>query len=95
MLAVPPMLVNAFEGVKAVDPTIVDPAEGVGMTGRSGLWTVDLPEALPFVLLRIRLAAIQMVSAATIASYVGLGGLGRVIFDGMGRRDFGQVQAVL
>ncbi|MFJ2618007.1 ABC transporter permease [Glutamicibacter sp. NPDC087344] len=91
VLAVPPMLVNAFEGVRAVDHTIVDAAKGVGMTSRSILWKVELPVALPLVLLGIRLAAIQVVSAATIAAYVGLGGLGRFIFDGMGRRDFGQV----
>lgn len=91
VLAVPPMLVNAFEGIRAVDPTIVDAARGVGMAGRSILWKVELPVALPFVLLGIRLAAIQVISAATIAAYVGLGGLGRFIFDGMGRRDFGQV----
>lgn len=91
VLAVPPMLVNAFEGIRAVDQTIVDAAKGVGMTSRSILWKVELPVALPFVLLGMRLAAIQVVSAATIAAYVGLGGLGRFIFDGMGRRDFGQV----
>lgn len=91
VLAVPPMLVNAFEGIRAVDPAIVDAAKGVGMTGPSILWKVELPVALPFVLLGVRLAAIQVVSAATIAAYVGLGGLGRFIFDGMGRRDFGQV----
>ncbi|MGW6174114.1 ABC transporter permease [Arthrobacter sp. NPDC055138] len=91
VLAVPPMLVNVFEGVRAVDPVVVDAARGVGLRGFATLWRVEVPVALPLILLGIRLAAIQVVSAATIAAYVGLGGLGRFIFDGLGRRDFGQV----
>ncbi|WP_181149841.1 ABC transporter permease [Arthrobacter sp. MYb227] len=91
ILAIPPMLVNVFEGVRGVDPAIVDAARGVGLTGTATLLRVELPVALPLILMGARLAAIQVVSAATIAAYVGLGGLGRFIFDGMGRRDFGQV----
>jgi osmoprotectant transport system permease protein len=91
VLAIPPMLVNAFEGVRSVDPTVVDAARGMGLRGRSTLLSVEVPVALPIILLGVRLAAIQVVSAATIAAYVGLGGLGRFIFDGLGRRDFGQV----
>ncbi|MFE4196916.1 ABC transporter permease [Paenarthrobacter sp. NPDC056912] len=91
VLAIPPMLVNAYEGVRNVDPTVVDAARGVGLRGFSTLMRVEIPVALPTILLGIRLAAIQVISAATIAAYVGLGGLGRFIFDGLGRRDFGQV----
>lgn len=91
VLAIPPMLVNAFEGVRSVDPTVVDAARGMGLRGRATLLEVEIPVALPIILLGVRLAAIQVVSAATIAAYVGLGGLGRFIFDGLGRRDFGQV----
>ncbi|OIH85104.1 ABC transporter permease [Arthrobacter sp. UCD-GKA] len=91
ILAIPPMLINVFEGVRGVDPAVVDAARGVGLTPAATLVRVELPVALPLVLLGIRLAAIQVVSAATIAAYVGLGGLGRFIFDGLGRRDFGQV----
>lgn len=91
VLAIPPMLVNAFEGVRNVDPAVVDAARGVGLRGPATLLTVEIPVALPIILLGVRLAAIQVISAATIAAYVGLGGLGRFIFDGLGRRDFGQV----
>lgn len=91
ILAIPPMLVNAYEGIQAVDPVVADAAKGVGMKGREVLWGVELPVAIPIILLGVRLAAIQVISAATIAAYVGLGGLGRYIFDGMGRREFGQV----
>lgn len=91
ILAIPPMLVNVFEGVRGVDSSVVDAARGVGLKASTTLLTVEIPVALPLILLGVRLAAIQVVSAATIAAYVGLGGLGRFIFDGLGRRDFGQV----
>jgi osmoprotectant transport system permease protein len=91
VLAIPPMLVNAYEGVRNVDPAVVDAARGVGLRGPATLLSVEIPVALPIILLGVRLAAIQVISAATIAAYVGLGGLGRFIFDGLGRRDFGQV----
>ncbi|MGO1181606.1 ABC transporter permease [Micrococcaceae sp. AOP34-BR2-30] len=91
ILAIPPILVNAFEGVRAVDHSIVDAAKGLGMKSRAVLWTVEVPVAFPLIMLGIRLSLIQVVSAATIAAYVGMGGLGRFIFDGMGRREFGQV----
>ena len=66
-------------------------AKGLGMKSRAVLWTVEVPVAFPLIMLGIRLSLIQVVSAATIAAYVGMGGLGRFIFDGMGRREFGQV----
>lgn len=91
VLAIPPMLVNTFEGIRNVDRFTVDAARGIGLRGASILWTVETPVALPLILLGVRLAAIQVISAATIAAYVGLGGLGRYIFDGLGRRDFSQV----
>lgn len=91
VLAIPPMLVNTFEGIRNVDRFTVDAARGIGLRGSSILWTVETPVALPLILLGVRLAAIQVISAATIAAYVGLGGLGRYIFDGLGRRDFSQV----
>lgn len=91
VMAVPPMLVNTFEGIRTVDRTVVDAARGLGLGHRRVLFTVEAPVALPLIMLGARLAVIQVVSAATIAAYVGLGGLGRFIFDGLGRRDFPQV----
>jgi osmoprotectant transport system permease protein len=99
-LAVPPILVNTYEGIRQVDPELRDAAKGVGMTGFEVLFQVELPVALPLILLGLRTAAIQIVSTATIAAYVGLGGLGRYIFDGLARREYdvmvgGAVLAVL
>ncbi|WP_434582092.1 ABC transporter permease [Carbonactinospora thermoautotrophica] len=87
-LAIPPILVNTYEGIRQVDADLRDAAEGMGMTGREVLLKVEAPVALPLILLGLRTAAIQIVATATIAAYVGLGGLGRFIFDGLARRDY-------
>ena len=87
-LAIPPILVNTYEGIRTVDPDLVGAASGMGMTGWQVLIRVELPSALPLILLGLRTAVIQTVSTATVAAYVGLGGLGRFIFDGLARRDY-------
>lgn len=76
-LAVPPILVNTYEGVRGTDPQLKDAAQGMGMRGGDVLFRLELPIALPLILLGLRTAAIQVVSTATIAAYVGIGGLGR------------------
>lgn len=91
ILAIPPILVNTFEGIRSVDQTIVSAARGLGLEGPQILLKVETPSALPLIISGVRLAAIQVVSIATVAAYVGLGGLGRFIFDGFGRRDLPQI----
>lgn len=88
VLAIPPILVNTYAGVRQVGGELRDAAQGMGMTGRQALFGVEVPVALPLILLGLRTAAIQIVSTATIAAYVGLGGLGRFIFDGLARREY-------
>jgi osmoprotectant transport system permease protein len=90
-LAVPPVLVNTYEGIRGVDPDTVDAARGMGMTGAQVLIRVELPAALPLILLGMRSAAIQIISTATIAAYVSLGGLGRFIIDGLARSAYESV----
>ncbi|MFI6335001.1 ABC transporter permease [Streptomyces sp. NPDC050535] len=87
-LAVPPILINTFEGVRGVDADTRDAARGVGMTEWEVLVKVEAPMALPLILLGLRVAAIQVVATATIAAYPGLGGLGRFIVDGLARNDY-------
>ncbi|SHN20758.1 ABC transporter permease [Cryptosporangium aurantiacum] len=87
-LAIPPILVNTYAGVRQVDAQLRDAANGMGMTGPQVLFQVELPVALPLLILGLRTAAVQIVSTATIAAYVGLGGLGRYIFDGLARREY-------
>jgi osmoprotectant transport system permease protein len=93
VLAVPSMLVNTYVGIRDVDRSVVDAARGTGMRGWQVLLRVELPVALPLIFLGLRLAAIQVVSTATIAAYVGLGGLGRYIIDGQASRNFAELGA--
>ncbi|KES08487.1 ABC transporter permease [Streptomyces toyocaensis] len=91
VLAVPPVLVTTYEAVRSVDPAPVDAARGMGMHESRILFHVELPVALPLILSGLRSAAIQIVSTATIAAYVSLGGLGRYIIDGLYQRDYEKV----
>jgi osmoprotectant transport system permease protein len=87
-LAIPPILINTFEGIRGADADTKDAARGMGMTGWEVLWKVEIPMALPLILLGLRVAAIQIVATATVAAYPGLGGLGRYIVDGLSRNDY-------
>ncbi|MFG2964952.1 ABC transporter permease [Streptomyces sp. NPDC048288] len=82
LFAVPPLLTNAYVGMREVDRDIVGAARGMGMTGRQMLFHVELPLSLPLVLTGVRIAAVQLVATATIAALAGGGGLGRIITAG-------------
>ncbi|MEU6371861.1 ABC transporter permease [Streptomyces sp. NPDC046909] len=91
VLAVPPILVTTYEAMRSVDPAPVDAARGMGMSETGVLFQVELPAALPLILSGLRSGAIQIVSTATVAAYVSLGGLGRYIVDGLYQRDYEKV----
>jgi osmoprotectant transport system permease protein len=91
VLAVPPILAGTYAGVRNVDNAVVDAAKGMGMRGRDVLFQVELPNALPLMIGGIRSSLLQVLSTATIAAFVALGGLGRFIVDGLAVRDFGQM----
>ncbi|MER6465596.1 ABC transporter permease [Streptomyces sp. NPDC048409] len=91
ILAVPPILVTTYEAMRSVDPSPVDAARGMGMPEARVLFQVELPVALPLILSGLRSATIQIVSTATIAAYVSLGGLGRYIIDGLYQRNYEKV----
>ncbi|MFF4302065.1 ABC transporter permease [Streptomyces sp. NPDC001601] len=91
ILAVPPILVTTYEAMRSVDPSPVDAARGMGMPESRVLFQVELPVALPLILSGLRSAAIQIVSTATIAAYVSLGGLGRYIIDGLYQKNYEKV----
>lgn len=87
LFAVPPLLTNAHVGVRDVDREVREAARGMGMTGWQVLRRVELPLALPLVAAGLRTASVQVIATATLAAYVGGGGLGRLIVDGIGRAD--------
>ncbi|MER6982568.1 ABC transporter permease [Streptomyces carpinensis] len=93
LFAVPPLLTNAYVGMREVDRSTVQAARGMGMTGRQTLLHVELPLSLPMVLNGVRIAAVQLVATATIAALAGGGGLGRIITAGFNLASTPQVVA--
>jgi len=79
VLALGPVLTNAYLGVEGVDRDAVEAARGMGMSGRGILSRVELPLALPLLYIGIRVAAVTVVATAPIAAYAGGGGLGDII----------------
>ena len=92
-LAVPPLVTNAYVGMRGVDRDVVEAARGMGMSGGELLWRVELPIALPLVMAGVRTAAVQVVATATLAAVTAWGGLGRFIVDGFGQQDNAQIVA--
>ncbi len=76
LLAIPPVLANAYVGVRQVDSDAVDAARGMGMTGPEIVRRVELPLALPLVMGGIRTSAVNVVATATIAPLAGVSSLG-------------------
>jgi osmoprotectant transport system permease protein len=91
VLGIPPILVNVYEGVAGVDPELRDAARGMGMTPWQQVRKVEVPVAMPLIVLGLRTGAIFVVATATIAAYIGLGGLGRYIIDGLATNNYGEV----
>lgn len=78
-----PILRNTCIGMEGVDPTLIDSAKGMGMTSWQIMIKVSLPQALPVIMAGIRLSAVYLIAWATLASYIGAGGLGDFIFNGL------------
>lgn len=93
LFAIPPVLTNAYVGMREADRDAVESARGMGMSGTQVLRKVELPLAVPLLMNGVRLAAVQVVATATIAALVAGGGLGRIITNGYGRQDLPQVIA--
>ena len=91
ILAIPPLLAGAYSGLEAVDRQTIDAARAMGMTEWQILLRVEIPLALPLLVGGFRSAVLQVVATATVAAYVGLGGLGRFIIDGQRLSDYPQM----
>ena len=83
LLAGPPLLINTDAGLRAVDRTVLEHAKGIGMTPAQVFGRVHLPLALPVVVTGVRTAAVEVVASATLAAFVGAGGLGKFILSGL------------
>ncbi|MFL6090200.1 MAG: ABC transporter permease [Aeromicrobium sp.] len=91
ILAIPPLLAGTYAGLESVDRQIIDAARAMGFTEWQVLRRVEIPLALPLLVGGFRSAALQVVATATVAAFVGLGGLGRYLIDGQAYRDYPQM----
>ena len=80
-----PIMRNTYTGIKDVDSATIEAARGVGMTNMQILFKVELPLAIPVIMAGIRTAAVINVGNATLAAFIGAGGLGDFIFLGITR----------
>jgi osmoprotectant transport system permease protein len=85
LLAVPPILVNAYTGVREVDRDLVEAARGMGLREREILARVEVPLAAPVIVGGFRTAVLNVIATATIGAVLGFGGFGRFILDGRQR----------
>ncbi|MCB2353034.1 ABC transporter permease [Clostridium estertheticum] len=88
ILAVPPILINTYLGFKNINPSIIESAEGMGMGYRELLFKVQLPLAMPLIITGVRTSSVEVISSATLAAYIGAGGLGDFIFTGLSMNDY-------
>jgi osmoprotectant transport system permease protein len=87
LLAIPPILINASTALRQVDPQVIDAARGMGLSGGQILGRIQIPIALPVIFAGIRTSAVQVVASATLATFIGGGGLGDLIVLGFQRND--------
>src|ERR671911_2025600 len=85
-LAIPPILINASTGLREVSRDVIDAARGMGLSGGQILARIQLPIAAPVIFAGIRTYAVQTVASATLATFIGGGGLGDLIVEGYSRR---------
>ena len=84
ILAFPPVILNTIVGFRQVPDFMIECAEGIGMTKREQLWKVRVPLALPMIFAGVRTGLVEVIASATLAAKIGAGGLGEIIFTGLG-----------
>jgi osmoprotectant transport system permease protein len=83
LLGIPPILINTYTGIRGIDPAAIDAAKGMGMTTWQIATRIQAPLVTPLVAAGIRTSAVQIVATATLATFVGAGGFGEYIVDGI------------
>jgi osmoprotectant transport system permease protein len=83
LLGIPPILLNTIEGIRSIDPAVVDAARGMGMTQRQILARIQIPLMLPVLAAGVRTAAVQIVATSPLAAIIGAGGYGEYILAGI------------
>jgi osmoprotectant transport system permease protein len=93
LYGLPALLLNTYTGLTEVDADIIDAARGQGFSDAQVMTRIEIPLALPVIFAGIRTAAVQIVSAATLAAFIGGGGFGELITAGMANFNFPQLIA--
>lgn len=88
ILAVPPILMNTLAGLEGVPAFMLETAAGCGMTERQIWLKIRFPLAMPMILAGIKTAFVEIIASATLAAKIGAGGLGEIIFTGLGLNRF-------
>jgi osmoprotectant transport system permease protein len=87
LVAIPPILINAVVGLRQVSPQVLDSAKGMGLSGIQILSSIQVPIAAPIIFAGIRTSAVMVVASATLATFIGGGGLGDYIVEGYQRNS--------
>ncbi len=82
-----PIVRNTYTGIREISPAVVESAKAMGMTEWRVLTKIKIPLARPVIMAGIRTATVMIVGIAAIAAYVGAGGLGELIFQGISRSN--------
>src|SRR5271166_4961524 len=88
LLAIPPVAINTNLGLRSIPATIREAAQGLGMSEREVRTRVDWPLAAPLVFSGVHTAAVESLASATLAAFVGGGGLGVLVIDGLANNDY-------
>ena len=87
-LGVPPILLNAYTGVRSVDAGTLEASRGMGLSAPQLLLRVELPIAMPLMFAGVRTSAVQIVATATLAGLFAAGGLGDVVLAGLNNNQY-------
>jgi osmoprotectant transport system permease protein len=93
LYGLPALLMNTYTGLTEIEPDIVEAARGQGLSDAQVMVRIEIPLALPVIFAGLRTAAVQIVSAATLAAFIGGGGLGELITAGMANFNIPQLVA--
>jgi osmoprotectant transport system permease protein len=88
LYALLPIIKNTYIGVRNVDPSVIEAARGMGMSRAQILYKVQTPLAVPVIMGGVRIATVAGIGVATIATLIGAGGLGTLIYQGIGMMNY-------
>lgn len=83
VLGIPPILLNTYTGIRGIDPAMIEAGKGMGMTTWQIATRIQAPLVTPLVAAGIRTSAVQIIATATLAAFIGAGGYGDYIVDGI------------